>query len=210
MRHRPTTSVKGEVTFGYSVNQDKSKILQNVQVNVNSRDTEPKPKPSEFSTREIVTEATPSDDGIQVVYGPPKVYEPVATDDKITTELMHIYRDMLISNSGNIMNLIDDSGKIILPHDSLIHVISVLCGVSDDKIKIQYFLDEKVNCCGALATKINPIKEISAIKVNKNGVINDLNLTYNDIYNLIVDKYKISLEKFYLSAGQICQVSPFQ
>ena len=43
MRHRPTTSAKGEVIFGYSVNQDKSKILQNVQVNVNSRDTEPKP-----------------------------------------------------------------------------------------------------------------------------------------------------------------------
>lgn len=203
MRHRPTnTNAKGEITFGYSGNQDKSKITQSVQVNVNSND---KNKPSEFNERSIETPPSVNintdDDEIKVVYPTTTTTSKDSLDIKqnlINKELMHIYRDMLISNSGLILSLIDASGKIILSQDSLIHVISTLCKVSEDKVKIQYFLDEDITCCGSLSKNANPIKEISTIKVTKNGIINDLSLTYNDIYNLIVDEYKISLEKFYL------------
>ena len=142
MRHRPTnTNAKGEITFGYSVNQDKSKITQSVQVNVNSND---KNKPSEFNERSIETPPSVNintdDDEIKVVYPTTTTISKDSLDIKqnlINKELMHIYRDMLISNSGLILSLIDASGKIILSQDSLIHVISTLCKVSEDKVKIQ-------------------------------------------------------------------------
>ena len=115
----------------------------------------------------------------------------------LDTELMKIYRDIIIDNYESVINLIDDSGLIILPYEDLIHIIAVLCEVPDQDVKIQYFIDDDVSCC-TVVSKLSPIKEINTIKVTKNGVTNDLNLSYNDIYNKIVDEYKISLDRFFV------------
>ncbi|EAY05804.1 hypothetical protein TVAG_202610 [Trichomonas vaginalis G3] len=117
----------------------------------------------------------------------------------INSELMKIYRDIITDNYDSIINLIDQSGLIILPYESLIHIIAILCDVQDSDVKIQFFIDDEVSCCGTVA-KINPIKDISTIKISKNGTTTELHLTYNDIYNKIVDEYKISLEKFFVKA----------
>ncbi|KAI5548990.1 kinase-related family, partial [Trichomonas vaginalis G3] len=60
----------------------------------------------------------------------------------INSELMKIYRDIIINNYDSIINLIDQSGLIILPYESLIHIIAILCDVQDSDVKIQFFIDD--------------------------------------------------------------------
>ena len=46
-------------------------------------------------------------------------------------------------------------------------------------------------------SKISPLKPVRKIKVNKDGNFTDLELSFNGIYNKIMDDYCISLEKVY-------------
>ncbi|EAX74220.1 hypothetical protein TVAG_521830 [Trichomonas vaginalis G3] len=217
MRRRFTsqknTNAKAEITVGYNVNDDKSRIIQNVKVNVSPEltrsATQPNllthnlPKKEEEQNKEdgdpiILSE--PSKEPVEIPTYPtyPAPFDnPYKID--INSELMKIYRDIIINNYDSIINLIDQSGLIILPYESLIHIIAILCDVQDSDVKIQFFIDDDVSCCGTVA-KINPIKDISTIKISKNGTTTELHLTYNDIYNKIVDEYKISLEKFFVKA----------
>ncbi|EAX73263.1 hypothetical protein TVAG_546020 [Trichomonas vaginalis G3] len=213
MRRRFTsqknTNAKAEITVGYNVNDDKSRIIQNVKVNVSpeltrdllkkeeeNKEDEPGKEPVEIPT--YPTYPPPLSSNIEN----PGIYDssrnaPYKID--INSELMKIYRDIITDNYDSIINLIDQSGLIILPYESLIHIIAILCDVQDSDVKIQFFIDDEVSCCGTVA-KINPIKDISTIKISKNGTTTELHLTYNDIYNKIVDEYKISLEKFFVKA----------
>ncbi|EAX80010.1 hypothetical protein TVAG_404520 [Trichomonas vaginalis G3] len=213
MRRRFTsqknTNAKAEITVGYNVNDDKSRIIQNVKVNVSPELTRSatQPKKEEEQNKEDGDPIILSEPGKEPVeistyptYPPPlssNIENPYKID--INSELMKIYRDIIINNYDSIINLIDQSGLIILPYESLIHIIAILCDVQDSDVKIQFFIDDEVSCCGTVA-KINPIKDISTIKISKNGTTTELHLTYNDIYNKIVDEYKISLEKFFVKA----------
>lgn len=231
MRRRFTsqknTNAKAEITVGYNVNDDKSKVIQNVKVNVCPTDggkLERAATLPNLTSREInnddsdgITLAEPGKEPVTVHYGSrlrqdavqslspegaydtPKYVPPIENPyvTSLDTELMKIYRDIITDNYDSVINLIDDSGLIILPYEDLIHVIAVLCEVQDQDVKIQYFIDEDVSCCSSVA-KLSPIKDINTIKVSKGGVTNDLNLSYNHIYNKIVDEYKISLERFFV------------
>ncbi|EAX70850.1 hypothetical protein TVAG_270320 [Trichomonas vaginalis G3] len=220
MRRRFTsqknTNAKAEITVGYNVNDDKSRIIQNVKVNVSPELTRSATQPN-LLTRDLPKneeEQNKEDEPVEIptypTYPPPLssnienpgIYDysrnaPYKID--INSELMKIYRDIITDNYDSIINLIDQSGLIILPYESLIHIIAILCDVQDSDVKIQFFIDDDVSCCGTVA-KINPIKDISTIKISKNGTTTELHLTYNDIYNKIVDEYKISLEKFFVKA----------
>ncbi|EAX69588.1 hypothetical protein TVAG_030330 [Trichomonas vaginalis G3] len=212
MRRRFTsqknTNAKAEITVGYNVNDDKSRIIQNVKVNVSPELTRSATQPN-LLTRDLpkneenedpIILSEPGKEPVEIptypTY-PPPLDNPYKID--INSELMKIYRDIIINNYDSIINLIDQSGLIILPYESLIHIIAILCDVQDSDVKIQFFIDDEVSCCGTVA-KINPIKDISTIKISKNGTTTELHLTYNDIYNKIVDEYKISLEKFFVKA----------
>lgn len=227
MRRRFTsqknTNAKAEITVGYNVNDDKSKVIQNVKVNVSpdfGKLERSLTKPN-LAVRDIkddeesegIVLAEPGKEPVTVHYDSrlrqDTPYAPIENPRSLTqdswnpyiksldTELMKIYRDIITDNYDSVINLIDDSGLIILPYEDLIHIIAVLCEVQDSDVKIQYFIDEEVSCCSTVA-KLSPIKEINTIKVTKNGVTNDLNLSYNNIYNKIVDEYKISLERFFV------------
>ncbi|EAX78920.1 hypothetical protein TVAG_505570 [Trichomonas vaginalis G3] len=218
MRRRFTsqknTNAKAEITVGYNVNDDKSRIIQNVKVNVSPELTRSATQPN-LLTRDLPKNEENeenhengdpiilSEPGKEPVEIPTYPTYPSPLDNPykidINSELMKIYRDIIINNYDSIINLIDQSGLIILPYESLIHIIAILCDVQDSDVKIQFFIDDEVSCCGTVA-KINPIKDISTIKISKNGTTTELHLTYNDIYNKIVDEYKISLEKFFVKA----------
>jgi len=198
------SNAKAEITVGYNVNDDKSKVIQNVKVNVSPEfgklersATQPIIRDVETEESEDITLAEQGKAPVTVHYDP--TYTPIENPyvKSLDTELMKIYRDIIIDNYESVINLIDDSGLIILPYEDLIHIIAVLCEVPDQDVKIQYFIDDDISCCTVVA-KLSPIKEINTIKVTKNGVTNDLNLSYNDIYNKIVDEYKISLDRFFV------------
>ncbi|KAI5529760.1 hypothetical protein TVAGG3_0327980, partial [Trichomonas vaginalis G3] len=209
------------ITVGYNVNDDKSRIIQNVKVNVSPELTRSATQPN-LLTRDLPKkEEQNKEDGDPIILSepgkepveiptyptyPPPLDNPGIYDSSrnapykidINSELMKIYRDIITDNYDSIINLIDQSGLIILPYESLIHIIAILCDVQDSDVKIRFFIDDEVSCCGTVA-KINPIKDISTIKIS-NGTTTELHLTYNDIYNKIVDEYKISLEKFFVKA----------
>ena len=208
------SNAKAEITVGYNVNDDKSKVIQNVKVNVSPEFGKLERSATQSIIRDVETEESEGfrteleKAPVTVHYGskslsPNGAYDPTYTPienpyvKSLDTELMKIYRDIIIDNYESVINLIDDSGLIILPYEDLIHIIAVLCEVPDQDVKIQYFIDDDISCCTVVA-KLSPIKEINTIKVTKNGVTNDLNLSYNDIYNKIVDEYKISLDRFFV------------
>ena len=202
------SNAKAEITVGYNVNDDKSKVIQNVKVNVSPEFGKLERSATQPIIRDVKTEE--SEDCVEVLSTEPVTvhYDPKTSPQgswnlyetkttSLDTELMKIYRDIIIDNYESVINLIDDSGLIILPYEDLIHIIAVLCEVPDQDVKIQYFIDDDISCC-TVVSKLSPIKEINTIKVTKNGVTNDLNLSYNDIYNKIVDEYKISLDRFFV------------
>ncbi|EAX66266.1 hypothetical protein TVAG_555740 [Trichomonas vaginalis G3] len=176
MRRRFTsqknTNAKAEITVGYNVNDDKSRIIQNVKVNVSPELTRSATQPN-LLTRDLPKneeeqnkEDEPGKEPVEIptypTYLPPlssNIENPGIYDSSrnapykidINSELMKIYRDIIINNYDSIINLIDQSGLIILPYESLIHIIAILCDVQDSDVKIQFFIDDEVSCCGTVA-----------------------------------------------------------
>lgn len=90
------------------------------------------------------------------------------------------------NNPKLIANIIDLSGKVILPVEDLVDTISIMLNVNRNLITISYE-DPEVGCMG----KVNPIKQITDIKVN--GY--DFRLGYNKQYNILNSTFSISLSK---------------
>ncbi|KAI5553091.1 hypothetical protein TVAGG3_0237460, partial [Trichomonas vaginalis G3] len=167
MRRRFTsqknTNAKAEITVGYNVNDDKSRIIQNVKVNVSPELTRSATQPN-LLTRDLPKNEENeenhengdpiilSEPGKEPVEIPTYPTYPAPLDNPykidINSELMKIYRDIITDNYDSIINLIDQSGLIILPYESLIHIIAILCDVQDSDVKIQFFIDDEVSCCG--------------------------------------------------------------
>ncbi|KAI5517744.1 hypothetical protein TVAGG3_0510400, partial [Trichomonas vaginalis G3] len=136
------TNAKAEITVGYNVNDDKSRIIQNVKVNVSPELTKSATQPN-LLTRDLpkneengdpIILSEPGKEPVEIptypTYPPPLssniensgIYDysrntPYKID--INSELMKIYRDIIINNYDSIINLIDQSGLIILPYESL-------------------------------------------------------------------------------------------
>ena len=80
-------------------------------------------------------------------------------------KLMNVYKNALLDDPQLTLNLIDQSGKIILRSLDLVDIIAHCCGVDKTCVRITYYDDEDVNCCCSMVSKIIPIKEIQSIQI---------------------------------------------
>lgn len=101
----------------------------------------------------------------------------------LSQTLSNILKD---NNPKLIINLIDQSGKIIIDARTLIELIAVKTNTDPKLINIQ-FKEEEPGCL----SKVNPIKSITNIKINNEN----FNLKYNKEYNILQDDFNISLDK---------------
>lgn len=134
--------------------------------------------------REIATSANPETPKIE-----PVMYPPINDDDVNYTSLYkHLaiaFSNILKSNNPKLIaNVIDMSGKVILSAEDLVDAISLMLNIDRNLITISYE-DPEAGCLN----RINPIKKITAIRVN--GY--DFNLGYNRQYNMLSSTFGISL-----------------
>ena len=107
----------------------------------------------------------------------------------LSTTLSNILKD---NNPKLLINLIDQSGKIIIEASVLIELIAIKTKVDSNLVNIQYAEVEEVNCL----SKVSPIKNIKNIKIDNET----FNLKFNREYNIIQDEFNISLEKVIINA----------
>ena len=101
----------------------------------------------------------------------------------LSATLSNILKD---NNPKLIVNLIDQSGKIIIEAPVLIELIAIKTNTDANSVNITY-KDEEPNCL----SKVSPIKNISNIKINNET----FSLKYNQCYNILQDDFNISLER---------------
>ena len=109
-----------------------------------------------------------------------------------------LFHEIIVSDIKSMLNIIDQSGLIILDANNLIGVIARTCGVTEDNVKIE-IEDEAEGGCIAILRKVSPLKPVRKIKVNQGSGFMDFSLAWNDLYNKIQDEYCISLERVYES-----------
>ena len=181
-------------------------LSQNVNVNIN---------PNSNSTNS--NESTAIAESSNVSPSPYSVIEPqndpilvsYKENDGLTEvykKLMNVYKNALLDDPQLTLNLIDQSGKIILKSLDLVDIIAHCCGVDKTCVRITYYDDEDVNCCCSMVSKINPIKEIQSIQIFKNNQNLDLMINFNGVYNRINDEFKISLNRVMVSIHPIAYV----
>ena len=93
----------------------------------------------------------------------------------LSSTLSNLLKD---NNSKLIINLIDQSGKIIIDAPTLIELIAIKTNTDANSVNIT-FVDEEPNCLN----KVSPIKVISNIKINDET----FNLKYNREFNILQD-----------------------
>jgi hypothetical protein len=107
-------------------------------------------------------------------------------------ELAQTFSKILKStNLKLIVNLIDQSGKIIVDATSLCILIGLIVNVPAEQIHIEYEATSEGGC----TTKVNPIHKIETIKINHT----DFKLGYNEKYNILGDTFAVSLKKVFIS-----------
>ena len=178
-----------------SSNSPTNSIINNLNVNF-------KPKPTNPDEVEYETVKYQGLDDVSVV----KPISREATQEEIKpTEDVEIYKflvnafhEIIVSDIKSMLNIIDQSGLIILDANNLIGVIARTCGVTEDNVKIE-IEDEAEGGCIAILRKVSPLKPVRKIKVKQGSGFMDFSLAWNDLYNKIQDEYKISLERVYES-----------
>ena len=119
-------------------------------------------------------------------------------DKEIYMFLMKTFQSIIISDPECVTNIIDQSGLVVLSSKNLIKLISMVCEVKEENVKIEIEDNNETGCCGLFMT-ILPLKQVRKIKVLKDGqTFNDFQLSYNSLYNKIIDEYKVSLENVYV------------
>ena len=101
----------------------------------------------------------------------------------LSTTLSNILRD---NNPKLLINLIDQSGKVIIEARTLIELIAIKTNSDPNSVNIQWCEEET----GCLA-KVSPVKNISNIKIDNET----FSLKYNREYNILQDDFNISLDK---------------
>ena len=143
------------------------------------------------STPQVKSRGTPTPEPILPTYPAP------ATDDEspitytsyepLYRHLVITYGDILRTNNSKLLaNIIDCSGKVILPARELLTTIALMLGVEEQQIRLSY--EDPDSTC---LSKVSPIKNIATIKVN--GY--DFNLAYNHQYNELTDVFGVSLTR---------------
>ena len=103
----------------------------------------------------------------------------------LSQTLSNILKD---NNPKLIINLIDQSGKIIIEAQTLIELIAIKTNSNPQLVNIQYGEVEEIKCN---LGKVSPIKNIKNIKIDNEN----FNLKYNKEYNILQDEFNISLDK---------------
>ena len=103
----------------------------------------------------------------------------------LSQTLSNILKD---NNMKLLINLIDQSGKIIIEAKTLIELIAIKTNVDPKLVNISVIEDDDNTGCFA---KVSPIKLIRNIKIDDET----FNLKYNREYNILQDTYNISLTK---------------
>ena len=179
-------------------------LSQNVNVNIN-------PNSNESSTITESTNVNPSPYSVIESQNDPTLVSYKENDERaslapqsglteVYKKLMNVYKNALLDDPQLTLNLIDQSGKIILKSLDLVDIIAHCCGVDKTCVRITYYENEDVNCCCSIASKINPIKEIQSIQIFKNNQNLDLMINFNGVYNRINDEFKISLNRVMVSS----------
>ena len=101
----------------------------------------------------------------------------------LSATLSNILKD---NNPRLVINLIDNSGKIVIDAATLIELIAIKTNTDANAVNIQY-KDEEPTCI----SKVNPIRKISNIKINNET----FSLKYNAEYNILQDDFNISLDR---------------
>ena len=178
-----------------SSNSPTNSIINNLNVNF-------KPKPTNPDEVEYETVKYQGLDDVSVVkpISREATQEEIkpAEDVEIYKFLVNAFHEIIVSDIKSILNIIDQSGLIILDANNLIGVIARTCGVTEDNVKIE-IEDEAEGGCIAILRKVSPLKPVRKIKVNQGSGFMDFSLAWNDLYNKIQDEYCISLERVYES-----------
>ena len=198
---RKTNIIDTSTTLGQNAASITSKPVLNQNVNVNIIPTTA--QESSQPTQPTNESVNPYNTILQQNDEQPQQQTPTKDQPQnelfVYQKLMNIYKNALLDDPQLTLNLIDQSGEIILRSDDLVDIIAHCCGVGKSDVKITYYIDDdKVGCC-ALCSKINPIKEIQSIKICSNGQYLDLVINFNGVYNKIKDEFKISLRRVLLS-----------
>ena len=101
----------------------------------------------------------------------------------LSSTLSNILRD---NNPRLLINLIDQSGKVIIEARTLIELIAIKTNSDPNSVNIQW-CDEETGCLA----KVSPVKNISNIKIDNET----FSLKYNREYNILQDDFNISLDK---------------
>ena len=100
----------------------------------------------------------------------------------LSSTLSNILRD---NNPRLLINLIDQSGKVIIEARTLIELIAIKTNSDPNSVNIQW-CDEETGCL----SKASPVKNISNIKIDNET----FSLKYNREYNILQDDFNISLQ----------------
>lgn len=119
---------------------------------------------------------------------------------ELSDHLALCFSKILKSNNPDLIaNIIDTSGKVIIGINGLAKAIALITHKDYGDIKISY-VENDAGCC----SKFNPIHDIAKIKIGTQ----DFNLNWNNEYNILEDKYNISLTKTLINTSPITYGSP--
>jgi hypothetical protein len=97
------------------------------------------------------------------------------------------------NNKALLSNILDLSGKVVIPIIDLVHIIALAVGKKDEDISISYLTSAKPGCC--LNKSVEPIKQIQTIYV---GNI-ELNFFNNSVKGYLMNTFQLSLDRVYVA-----------
>ena len=181
-----------------SSNNPANSIINNLNVKIQpSSENMLKKQPEEENVEYEAVKYNGMDD-VTVVRPKTKTREFTTEDDHdLLVYLVNVFHNIISSDYKSVLNVVDQSGLVILDANSLIGVIARVCSVEESSVRIEIEDEVDVGCCGMVKTKYLPLKPVRKIKVDFGSGYVDFDLTRNDLYNKIQDTYKLSLEKVY-------------
>ena len=173
-RHRANTSAE-------------CKVYINNQSNSNIPLAETQTRSTEVKYNSPITEE-------QTVIVNQSVEQPKDLEKELFRAVAIAYGNILHSNNKYLLsNILDLSGKVIIPIVDLVHIIALAVGKNDEDISVSYLTSSKSGCC--LNKTIEPIKQIKTIYV---GNV-ELNFFNNSVKGYLMNTFQLSLERVYVA-----------
>jgi len=170
------------------MNKDDSSISANCHVVINNNSTIPSNDSSINENNNFTNSGVSTNRDI----GYPNVSSEILNPE-LSDHLAVCFSKILKSNNPDLIaNVIDSSGKVIIGIKGLAKAIALITHKDYDDVRISY-VENDVSCC----SKINPIHTIAKIKIGTQ----DFNLNWNNEYNILEDKYNISLTRTLIYEG---------